>query len=116
MIYKAINKRHFNPETMPYQETIITSRYDFYSNKLSFAEKRIYKKPNGKLVYISYRSHSLTVPKEYLRRYTTTGERMAKTYFQQDDMMETYRKTRTCCSKEYINEQTALVKQMWCII
>ena len=110
---KAINKRHFNPETMPYQETQIVSRYDYYSNKLSFNEKRIYKKPNGKLVYIMFRTHSIIVPKEHLRKKSHYVIQMAKSYFQQDDMMETKQKIITFCDKTFINQQKELVKQMW---
>ena len=110
---KAINKRHFNPETMLYQETQIVSRYDYYSNKLSFGEKKIFKKPNGKLVYIMSKTHSIQVPKEHLRRQTNYITQMAKSYFQQDDMMETKQKTITCCDKIFINQQKELVKKMW---
>lgn len=38
---------------------------------------------------------------------------MAKSYFQQDDMMETKQKTITYCDKIFINQQKELVKQMW---
>jgi hypothetical protein len=110
---KAINKRHFNPEAMPYQETQIVSRYDYYSNKLSFGEKRIYKKSNGKLVYIMFRTHSIVVPKENLKKQSHYVTQMAKSYFQQDDMMETKQKTVTYCDKIFINQQKELVKQMW---
>lgn len=110
---KAINRKDFNPETMPYQETQIVSRYDYYSNKLSFGEKKIFKKPNGKLVYIMFRTHSIVVPKEHLKKQSHYVTQMAKSYFQQDDMMETKQKTVIYCDKVFINQQKELVKQMW---
>lgn len=110
---KAINRKDFNPETMPYQETQLGSRYDYYSNKLSFVEKKIFKKPNGKLVYITFRTHSIVVPKEHLRKQSHYVTQMAKSYFQQDDMMETRKQTITYCDKAFINQQKEIVKQMW---
>ena len=110
---KAINKIHFNPQTMPYQETQIVSRYDYYYNKLSFSEKKIFKKPNGKLVYIIFRTYSIEVPKEYLRKQYHYVSQMSNLYFQQDDMMETKRKITTYCDKNFINQQKEVIKQMW---
>lgn len=114
----AINKRHFNAETMPYQETQIVSRYDYYSNKLFFGEKKIFKKPNGKLVYIIFRTYSIEVPKENLKKQSHYVTQMAKSCFQQDDMMETKQKTITYCDKIFINQQKEIVKQLWglCIV
>ncbi len=109
----AINKRHFNSETMIYQESKIISRYDYYSNKLHFSEKRIFKKPNGKLVYIICRKFTIVVPKKHLRKTYHFTTQMAKSYFQQDDMMETKKQYITYCDKMFIAEQKEVVKKLW---
>ena len=55
----------------------------------------------------------IEVPKEYLRKQTNYVTQMAKSYFQQDDMMEIKKKINTYCDKNYINKQKELVKEMW---